>query len=98
MELVDKINIDRISIEEYKVTFDIPDNCDFYLQDDSKGNYDVIVTLTPPATIPSSSYVTHVFDTKAYGDNISISFDQQEYQTNLASRKIKPVFRIATDC
>jgi len=96
MELVDKINVNRISTENYTVTFDIPDNCDFVLLDDTKGGYTVEVNLVPPATSPSSSYHTHIFDTRAFDGQIDISFDQQDYQTNLAARRIKPVIRIAT--
>ncbi|GGD25942.1 hypothetical protein [Flavobacterium orientale] len=96
MELVGKINIERISTEEYAVIFDIPDNCDFVLEDDSRGSYNIIVTLIPPATSPSSTYNTHIFDSRAYEGNIVISFDQQDYQVNLVDRKVKPVIRIAT--
>ncbi|MDP2161452.1 MAG: hypothetical protein Q8K02_13285 [Flavobacterium sp.] len=98
MELVGKINLERTSIEEYTVSFDVPDNCDYSLTDDSRGNYVVFISLIPPATSPSSTFTTHDFDTRAYDDKIEIIFDQEEYEDNTSTRKTKPVISITTNC
>jgi hypothetical protein len=98
MELVGKIILERTSIEEYTVSFDVPDNCDFSVTDDTKGGYLVEVSLIPPATSPSTTFTTHSFDTKANNDMIEISFDQEEYSPSTSTRKIKPTIRIETNC
>jgi hypothetical protein len=98
MELVGKIILERTSVEEYTVSFDVPDNCDFLVTDDTKGGYIAEVTLIPPATSPSTTFTTHSFDARAFDDKIEISFDQEEYTGSTSSRKIKPVYRIDTNC
>lgn len=91
-ELLGSYQVKRIDIQNYKVSFDIPDNCNFSI-DEKDGIYTVNIELKSGETTPSKTYVTHTFDTKAVGGEIEIAFKQKDNPYN----RTKPRMKILID-
>ena len=92
-ELLGNYSISRISIEEYKVTFDIPNNCSYKVTD-KDGVYVVAIELTENETEPSENYTTYSFMTKAFEGLIHVEFNQKNGLDGLDSAN-KPRVRIS---
>ncbi len=91
-ELLGSYSITRLTIEEYKVTFEIPDNCTYKVIDND-GIYIVFIELMENETQPSQQFNIFSFLTQAFAGYIHVEFNQKIGLDGLASAN-KPRIRI----
>ena len=93
MELLGKYTIERLDIENYEVTFEIPDNSNYNLRS-NPGSYDVEIQLNNGETQPSSNYQSYKFTATEDRGEILVQFIQQDYTASPPTSRTKPVIRI----
>lgn len=93
MELLGNYNVNRIDTQNYKVTFEIPDNCNYKLRT-NPGSYDVEIQLNDGESNPSTNYQSNNFTATEDRGEILIQFIQMDYTSNPPAYRTKPVIRI----
>ena len=94
-ELLGSYSITRLTIEEYKVTFEIPNNCTYKVIHND-GIYIVFIELMEDETQPSQPFNTFSFLTQAFAGSIHVEFNQKIGLDGLASAN-KPRIRISVN-
>ena len=92
-ELLGSYSILRINIEEYKVFFEIPNNCSYKVTDND-GVYIVFIELMENETEHTDNYNSYSFITRAFEGIIQVEFNQKIGLDGLASAN-KPRIRIS---
>lgn len=83
-ELWRNFSISRITIDEYKVPFEIPNNCTYKVINKDGVNV-VTIELTVYEADPSKNYTSNSFSTRAFERMNQIEFNQKIGLDSLAS-------------
>lgn len=94
-ELLGSYSISRISIEEYKVSFEIPNNCTYKITE-KDGVYVVTIKQTEKKYNPTQHFDSYSFLTKTFKGVIHIEFNQNNGLDRQASA-VRPKIIIDTN-
>ena len=79
---------EQLNDEEFKITFELPDNCffDFTEADDE---YTLAIKLNPEETDPSATFVTDVVTAEILNKTQVTNFEQHERELVIRKPKVR---------